>query len=86
MAEKKTQSFSAEERAAMKERAKELKANATKEAGVKDALAKIAEMPEADRVLRLSGDHQGCRELQVELIHRGELPLYELLLYQELIL
>ena len=50
MAEKKkTESFSAEERAAMKERAKELKANATKEAGLQDALAKIAEMPEADR-------------------------------------
>jgi uncharacterized protein YdhG (YjbR/CyaY superfamily) len=37
--------FSAEERAAMKERARELKA----EAGESDLLAKIAEMPEPDR-------------------------------------
>lgn len=42
-------SFSAEERAAMKERAKELKANASKEAGLKDAMAKYAEMPDGER-------------------------------------
>ncbi len=45
--------FSAEERAAMRERAKELKAEerATKDraAGESDLLAKIAEMPEPDR-------------------------------------
>ena len=45
--------FSAEERAAMKERAKELKAearaNKSREEGERDVLAKIAEMPEPDR-------------------------------------
>ena len=45
--------FSAEERAAMKERAQELKAEARPKKGTKDGegdvLAKIAEMPEADR-------------------------------------
>jgi uncharacterized protein YdhG (YjbR/CyaY superfamily) len=50
MAEKSTKSgFSAEERAAMKERAKELKAEQTREAGLKDLQAKIAEMPDAER-------------------------------------
>ncbi len=43
--------FSAEEKAAMKERAKELKAAKSRAAGEADVLAKIAEMPEADRVL-----------------------------------
>src|SRR5262245_20180926 len=43
--------FSAEERAAMRERARELKAAATKEEAERDVLAKIAEMPKADRVL-----------------------------------
>ena len=47
--------FTAEERAAMKERAKELKAearaNKNKEEGESDVLTKIAEMPEADRVM-----------------------------------
>ncbi len=47
--------FTADERAAMKERAKELKAearaNQDREAGERDLLAKIAEMPKADRVL-----------------------------------
>ncbi len=43
--------FSAEEKAAMKERAKELKAAKTRAAGEADVLAKIAEMPDADRVL-----------------------------------
>jgi uncharacterized protein YdhG (YjbR/CyaY superfamily) len=42
---KKTKGFTAEERAAMKERAQELKAEATEG----DVLAKIAEMPESDR-------------------------------------
>jgi uncharacterized protein YdhG (YjbR/CyaY superfamily) len=41
--------FSAEERAAMKERAAELKAQASKEDGTKAVLAKIKEMPPADR-------------------------------------
>ena len=47
--------WTAEERAAMRERAKELKAeeraNKDRAAGEKDLLAKIAEMPPADRVL-----------------------------------
>ena len=43
--------FSAEEKAAMKERTKELKAAKSRAAGEADVLAKIAEMPEADRVL-----------------------------------
>ena len=47
--------FTAEERAAMKERAKELKAEARaqkdKAAGERDVLAKIAEMSEPDRAL-----------------------------------
>lgn len=43
--------FTAEERAAMRERAKELKAAAKKEDGEKAVLAKIAEMPKADRVM-----------------------------------
>lgn len=53
--DEKATGFTAEERAAMKERAKELKAEAraTKDraAGERDVLAKIAEMPEADRIL-----------------------------------
>lgn len=52
---KNTQSFTAEERAAMKERAKELKAearaNKDRAAGEKDLLAKVAEMPEPDRTM-----------------------------------
>jgi uncharacterized protein YdhG (YjbR/CyaY superfamily) len=47
----KSEGFSADERAAMKERAKELKANASKEAAEKQVLAVIAEMPEQDRAL-----------------------------------
>jgi uncharacterized protein YdhG (YjbR/CyaY superfamily) len=43
--------FTAEERAAMKERAQELKAEANKADGEKALLAKIAEMPKADRDL-----------------------------------
>ncbi len=46
---KKEKAFTAEERAAMKERAKELKASAEKADGENDVLAKIAEMPEPER-------------------------------------
>ena len=50
---KDTQGFTAEEKAAMKERAKELKAeeraNRDRAAGESDALAKIAELSEPDR-------------------------------------
>jgi len=48
---KSTKGFSAEEREAMKERAQELKAEARGADGEKAVLAKIAEMPKADRDL-----------------------------------
>ncbi|HWQ15476.1 MAG TPA: DUF1801 domain-containing protein [Roseiflexaceae bacterium] len=52
---KDTQGFSDEERAAMKERARELKAearaNKSRAEGESDVLAKIAEMPEPDRAM-----------------------------------
>ena len=50
-AKKASKGFTAEERAAMRERAKELKAAAGKAEGESDVLAKIAEMPKADRVM-----------------------------------
>ena len=43
--------FTDEERAAMKERAQELKAEANKADGESAVLAKIAEMPEPDRAM-----------------------------------
>ena len=43
--------FTAEERAAMRERAKELKAAANKADGESAVLAKLAEMPEPDRAM-----------------------------------
>jgi uncharacterized protein YdhG (YjbR/CyaY superfamily) len=49
MAEKKSHGFTKEERAAMKERAQELKAEAAKADGESALLAKVAEMPERDR-------------------------------------
>jgi len=52
---RKSGGFTDEEKAAMKERARELKAaargNGDKEDGEKDVLARIAEMPEPDRAL-----------------------------------
>src|ERR671910_3665060 len=55
MSAKKSEGFTAEERAAMRERAKELKAearaNKMKAEGESDLLAKIAEMPEPDRAM-----------------------------------
>jgi uncharacterized protein YdhG (YjbR/CyaY superfamily) len=48
---KKKQSFSAEERAAMKERAKELKAEASRADGEKALLEKVAEMKGKDRAM-----------------------------------
>ncbi len=50
-ASKKSTGFTAEERAAMKERAQELKAEARKADGESALLAKIAEMPQADRAI-----------------------------------
>jgi len=47
----KSKGFTAEERAAMKERAKELKLEAQKADGEKTLLAKVAEMPKADRTI-----------------------------------
>jgi uncharacterized protein YdhG (YjbR/CyaY superfamily) len=47
----KSKGFSAEERAAMKERAQELKAEARKADGEKALLAKVAEMPAPDRAM-----------------------------------
>jgi uncharacterized protein YdhG (YjbR/CyaY superfamily) len=48
---KTTEGFTAEEREAMKERAREAKAASSKAEGLNDLLAKIAEMPEPDRSL-----------------------------------
>jgi uncharacterized protein YdhG (YjbR/CyaY superfamily) len=48
---KTSKGFTAEERAAMKERAKELKAEARRADGESAVLAKIAEMPESDRAM-----------------------------------
>jgi uncharacterized protein YdhG (YjbR/CyaY superfamily) len=52
-AKKPSSGFTAEERAAMKERAREVKASARsgKADGESDVLAKIAEMPEPDRAM-----------------------------------
>ena len=50
MSRKRTSGFSADERAAMKERARELKKGPGGEA---DVLAKIAELPEPDRTMAL---------------------------------
>ena len=51
MAESTKSGFTAEERAAMKERARELKANASKEEAAKEVAEKIAAMDSADRVI-----------------------------------
>jgi uncharacterized protein YdhG (YjbR/CyaY superfamily) len=48
---KTSKGFTEEERAAMKERARELKAEAAKADGENALLAKIAEMPEPDRTM-----------------------------------
>ncbi|MGH3023644.1 MAG: iron chaperone [Gaiellaceae bacterium] len=48
---KKSQGFTAEERAAMRERAQELKAEARQADAEKALLAKVAEMPKPDRVM-----------------------------------
>src|ERR671919_2277121 len=48
---KKSEGFTAEERAAMRERARELKAEAQRADGERALLAKIAEMPAPDRAM-----------------------------------
>ena len=50
-ATKKHEGFTADERAAMKERAREMKAAAAGADGEREVLAKIAEMPEPDRAM-----------------------------------
>jgi uncharacterized protein YdhG (YjbR/CyaY superfamily) len=47
----KAKGFTSEEKGAMRERARELKAQAAKADGEKDLLAKIGEMPQPDRVM-----------------------------------
>ncbi len=49
--DKSAPAFSADERAAMKERAKELKAGTEKADWARDLQAKIAEMPDSDRLM-----------------------------------
>jgi uncharacterized protein YdhG (YjbR/CyaY superfamily) len=51
MSAKKSEGFTAEERAAMKERARELKAEAQRADGERSVLAKIAEMQGQDRAM-----------------------------------
>jgi uncharacterized protein YdhG (YjbR/CyaY superfamily) len=51
MSPKKDTGFTAEEKAAMRERVRELKAEKSKADGESDVLAKIAEMPGADRTM-----------------------------------
>jgi uncharacterized protein YdhG (YjbR/CyaY superfamily) len=51
MSAKKSEGFTAEERAAMRERAQELKAEAQRADGDRAVLAKIAEMQEPDRAM-----------------------------------
>jgi uncharacterized protein YdhG (YjbR/CyaY superfamily) len=51
MTTKNSKGFTAEEKAAMKQRAKELKAEQEKADGESEVLAKIAEMTESDRAL-----------------------------------
>jgi uncharacterized protein YdhG (YjbR/CyaY superfamily) len=48
---KASKGFTSEERAAMRERARELKASARKADGERDLLEKIAEMPASDRAM-----------------------------------
>jgi uncharacterized protein YdhG (YjbR/CyaY superfamily) len=48
---KASKGFTAEERAAMRERAREVKSAANKEQAERDVLAKIAEMPDPDRAM-----------------------------------
>jgi uncharacterized protein YdhG (YjbR/CyaY superfamily) len=50
-AKKSSNGFTAEEKAAMKERARELRAQKTREDGERDLLAKIAEMKPPDRAM-----------------------------------
>lgn len=63
-----TNGFTAEEKAAMRERARELKARPGQD-GESDLLAKIAEMPEADRV-KAQAVHAIVKASAPELVSR----------------
>ena len=69
MATNEADGFSAQERAAMKERARELKTPAGGADGEAAALGKIAEMPEEERVLA-TGFHELVRDVAPELTVR----------------
>lgn len=69
MATKTAAKFSAEERAAMRDHVKEMKASDDRETGTAEVLAKIAEMPEPDRVLA-ERVHQIVAEAAPELAPR----------------
>lgn len=66
---KSSSGFTAEERAAMKERVRELKAERTKAEGESDVLAKIAAMGESDRALA-ERFHAIVKESAPELVPR----------------
>jgi uncharacterized protein YdhG (YjbR/CyaY superfamily) len=61
--------FTPEERAAMRERAREAQAVKTREAGEADVRAKIAEMPESDRVIA-EALHDAITQAVPELVPR----------------
>jgi uncharacterized protein YdhG (YjbR/CyaY superfamily) len=68
-AARKSSGFTAEERAAMRERSRELKAARGREQGEKDLLAKIAEMQESDRAMA-ERVHAIVSEVAPELVPR----------------
>ena len=73
MAKDDTETFTKEERAAMRERAREQKAeanaNRSREEGERDVLAKIAEMPDSDRALA-EGIHAVVKTVAPALVPR----------------
>lgn len=77
-ASSKTKGFTPEERAAMRERQKELKAEAKREEGEQTLLAKLAEMPKPDRVLA-ERIHEIVTEIAPELAPKTwyGMPAYE---------
>ena len=73
----KSNGFTAEERAAMRERVKELKAEKNREEGERDVLAKIAEMEPSDRAMA-AGVHAVMKAVAPELAPRtwSGMPAY----------
>ena len=65
----KSEGFTAEERAAMRERVKELKAEKNREDGERDVLAKIADMEPSDRAMA-EGVHAVMKAVAPELAPR----------------